>query len=93
MDNEKNKKMSEYFKALGHPTRIAIIMQLLIEKTCVNKIEAIVKVRQANISQHLTILKACQIVDYHQEGKEKCYFLKNQKHLQKIFSYIKENCK
>lgn len=93
MEIEKNKKMAEYFKALGHPTRLAIIMQLLTGKTCVNKIETVVKVRQANISQHLAILKACQIVDYHQEGKEKCYFLRNPKHLKKIFSYIKENCK
>jgi DNA-binding transcriptional ArsR family regulator len=93
MENEENKKLSQYFKALAHPTRIAIILQLLAGKKCVTKIEAIVKARQANISQHLTILKACSIVDFKQEGKQKCYFLTNPKPLKKIFSYMKETCK
>jgi len=71
------RKISNFFKALSHPTRIVIVMELLRDKKCVNDIRELIKVKQPNISQHLGILKANGIVDWIQQGKRKCYFLRN----------------
>ena len=72
------RKVSNFLKALSHPTRLMIVMKLLKGegKRCVNDITDLVKIPQPNISQHLTILKASGIVDWIQQGKRKCYFLK-----------------
>ena len=72
------RKICNFLKALSHPTRMTIVVELLESrsKRCVNDIRELVKVSQPNISQHLTILKANGIVDWVQQGKKRCYFLK-----------------
>ena len=78
MDVLNYRKVSNFLKALSHPTRLTIVVELLEGKgkKCVNDIRELVKVSQPNISQHLTILKASGVVGWTQEGKRKCYFLK-----------------
>jgi ArsR family transcriptional regulator, arsenate/arsenite/antimonite-responsive transcriptional repressor len=71
------KKTSDHLKALAHPIRLMIIRELLGGRKCVRGIEEIIKAKQANISQHLAILRYNGVVDYHVQGKKKCYFLKN----------------
>ena len=71
----KTEEITEFLKALGHPTRLMIVEELLREEKCVNDITELLNVRQPNISQHLYILKASNIVDCKREGKMKCYFL------------------
>ena len=70
------KSGANFLKALGHPTRLAIVENLSRGKKCVKNLEELVKSRQANISQHLALLRMQGIVDYCQEGKLRCYFLK-----------------
>lgn len=61
------------FQALSHPTRIAIMEQLRDgEKSAGSLIES-VGVEQANASQHLTILRAKQIVVSRKEGNQIFY--------------------
>ncbi len=77
MKTVKYRKISDFFNALSHPTRVEIVIELLKGKSCVNDIRELLKVRQPNVSQHLSVLKSNGIVDWHQEGRRKCYFLKN----------------
>jgi len=85
------KKVSNFFKALCHPTRMAIVIELLDDKRCVNDIGELTKVSQPNISQHLAILKADNIVDWLQEGKTKCYFLKNPRLIKSIMRTLEKS--
>lgn len=62
-------------KALGHATRLHIVMELLKGTKCVTDIHDILPMSQANISQHLTILRHAALVDFTQKGAQRCYFL------------------
>lgn len=62
-------------KALAHPTRLQIIMELQKGTKCVTDIHEILPASQANISQHLTILRNAEIVDFSQDGSQRCYYV------------------
>ncbi|MBE0585224.1 MAG: winged helix-turn-helix transcriptional regulator [Desulfofustis sp.] len=62
-------------KALAHHTRLQIVRELLKETKCVMAIQEILPASQANISQHLTLLRHARIVDFRQEGSQRCYYL------------------
>ena len=83
------KKAVQLFKALSHSTRLLIVQKLLEGEKCVNDIRDLFDVSQPNISQHLNILKFSGIVDFHQEGNLRCYFLKNPERIKKIIQAIK----
>ncbi len=91
MDILDSRKYADFFKALSHPIRLEMVMELLKGKKCVSDIKELVKVRQPNISQHLSLLKFNGIVDWCQEGKRKCYFLKNPQVIKKALEIFKKN--
>jgi ArsR family transcriptional regulator len=62
-------------KALGHPTRLQIVIELLQGTKCVNDIHDLLPASQANISQHLTVLRNARIVDFAQDGSQRCYYV------------------
>jgi DNA-binding transcriptional ArsR family regulator len=62
-------------KALGHPTRLQIVIELLKGTKCVNDIHELLPASQANISQHLTVLRNARIVDFAQDGSQRCYYV------------------
>jgi DNA-binding transcriptional ArsR family regulator len=66
---------AELLRILGHPTRIAIVQKLAKGPECVTDIQELLDVPQANISQHLTVLRSHQIVDFYEDGKLRCYYL------------------
>jgi ArsR family transcriptional regulator len=66
---------AELLRALAHPTRLAIVQKLAKGPKCVTDIQELLDVAQANISQHLTVLRSHRIVDYHEYGKLRCYYL------------------
>ena len=90
MSTAENKKFSHFFNALSHPIRVEIVGELLKGKKCVSDIRELVDVNQPNVSQHLSVLKTSAIVDWHQEGKRKCYFLRNPEMIKDILSAIKK---
>jgi DNA-binding transcriptional ArsR family regulator len=90
MDNAEYRKSADFFNALSHPVRVEIVTELLKGRKCVSDIRDFMKINQPNVSQHLSVLKAAGIVDWHQEGKRKCYFLKNPALLKKILNALKE---
>jgi|GEM_PF-482823 len=66
---------AELLRAFSHPTRLAILQELAAGPKCVMDMEEILPARQANISQHLAVLRHAQLVDYAQEGALRCYYL------------------
>lgn len=66
---------AELLKAFSHPTRLAILQELAAGPKCVTDIEDLVSARQANISQHLSVLRYAKLVDYAQDGVLRCYYL------------------
>lgn len=79
-------QISNYLKAMAHPTRLKIIIRLSRGPQCVNDITGLITGRQANVSQHLSLLRLHGIVDCRQNGNMKCYFLKNPKLIKKILT-------
>lgn len=68
--------ISQVFKALGHPARIAIIQHLMNSKSCIcNDLVGILPLSQATISQHLRELKEAEIIKGTIEGTSVCYCL------------------
>jgi len=67
--------IAELLKALSHPTRLMIVQELLAGPKCVSDMEDLLPARQANISQHLAVLRYSRLVDYAQDGALRCYYL------------------
>jgi len=66
------------FQAMAHPTRIAIVELLRDEGALpVSRICERLGLEQANISQHLAVLRAKQIVDGRKEGSQVFYALRD----------------
>ena len=61
-------KQVQFFKALSHPTRLAILNELREEEQCVCHLEAALELRQAHISQHLMVLREAGLVIDRREG-------------------------
>ncbi len=70
-----NQTAAELLKAFSHPTRLAILRELLAGPKCVTDMEELLPARQANISQHLGVLRHAKLVDYAQDGALRCYYL------------------
>ncbi len=62
-------KIAEYLKILGSPFRIQILYSIGYGEACVCHLEAVLKKRQAYISQHLMVLRDVGILDTRREGK------------------------
>lgn len=66
---------AELLKAFSHSTRLAILLELVAGPKCVTDMEDLLPARQANISQHLAVLRHAKLVDYAQDGALRCYYL------------------
>jgi ArsR family transcriptional regulator len=61
-------EQANLFKVLVHPTRLAILDLLRDGEQCVCHLEAHLGLRQAYISQHLTVLRQAGLVEIRREG-------------------------
>jgi DNA-binding transcriptional ArsR family regulator len=59
---------AEHFKALMHPTRLAILEMLREGEECVCHMEAMLGLRQAHISQNLMVLRKAGFVSDRRDG-------------------------
>ena len=66
MENYQNQ--ARLFKALMHPTRLAILDELRNGEQCVCHMEAMFGLRQAHISQHLMVLREAGLVTDRRDG-------------------------
>ncbi|WP_395043743.1 ArsR/SmtB family transcription factor [Flavobacterium sp.] len=81
-------ELSNLFKALSHPARVAIIEYLLKVDTCIcGDIVNELPLAQPTVSQHLKELKNVGIIKGSIEGTAICYCL-NPDTLKKIESYF-----
>ena len=67
--------VAELLKAFSHPTRLAILRELIGGPKCVTDMEELLPARQANISQHLAVLRHAKLADFAQDGTLRCYYL------------------
>jgi ArsR family transcriptional regulator len=68
---------AEFFQALAHPTRIAILEQLREGELSAGAIIEKLGMEQANVSQHLAILRAKQIVVNRKVGNQVFYSVRD----------------
>ncbi len=69
--------LADYFKALGHPTRLQIVELLREGEKCVCEIIPALQMEQSNISRHLAILKKEGILSSEKRGLKVIYACKN----------------
>jgi len=60
--------LATLFKALAHPKRLAILETLRDAERCVCEIEKVLDLRQAYVSQQLTVLRETGLVCYRKDG-------------------------
>ena len=60
-------------KSLAHPTRIAILEMLRRGEVCVCEMSPELEVSQANVSQHLAVLRGSNLVVARREGMRMMY--------------------
>lgn len=68
-------RFADTLKALAHPRRLEIIYLLKDQELCVGDIYSMLDLPQANVSQHLTVLREANIVLSRKFGKTICYKL------------------
>jgi ArsR family transcriptional regulator len=81
---------AEVLKALAHPTRLQIVAELLKGTKCVTDIQDILPASQANISQHLTVLRHAGIVNFAQDGSQRCYYVSRPKLASSVIALLAE---
>ena len=89
MEKELYKLHAEMCKVFSNPTRLEILSLLKDKKMSVTEIIEKTKLTQANISQHLSIMKSKNIVISKRIGKNIYYKLSNPRII-KAFDIIKE---
>ena len=65
------------FRALSHPTRIAILELLRDKELSARTIQEKLSLEQTNLSQHLAILRSHQIVANRKDGNQVFYSIRN----------------
>jgi ArsR family transcriptional regulator len=82
MTKEKNpvktlalEESAELLRALAHPVRLAILQELSLGAKCVTDIQDLVDGAQASVSKHLMALREIGVVDFHKDGKLRCYYI------------------
>jgi ArsR family transcriptional regulator len=68
---------AEIFQALAHPTRIAILDLLREGEITVGAFAEHLNLEQANLSQHLAVLRAKQIVTTRKAGNQVFYAVRD----------------
>jgi DNA-binding transcriptional ArsR family regulator/YHS domain-containing protein len=72
---------ADVLKALANPKRLEILNLLRDQTVNVNQMTEMLNLPQANLSQHLSILRAAKIVCTKKEGKEVHYFVAHPNYL------------
>jgi ArsR family transcriptional regulator len=73
---------AEFFQALAHPTRIAIVEQLRSGELSAGALIERLELAQANGSQHLSILRTKRILVARKEGNQVFYSVRDPRIIQ-----------
>jgi ArsR family transcriptional regulator len=90
MQNLLREYKASVFQALANPTRIAILDALREGELAAGAIQERLGVEQANLSQHLAILRSRQIVTHRKEGNQVFYSFRN-KVLVKVLDLMRQH--
>jgi DNA-binding transcriptional ArsR family regulator len=77
MQNTLRDYKASVFHALAHPTRIAVLEVLRDGETSARAIQERLGLEQANLSQHLAILRSRRIVSTRKDGNQVFYSVRN----------------
>lgn len=88
MPDREPRVAAELVKAFAHPTRLLILKELLAGPKCVTDMEDLLPARQANISQHLAVLRFAKLVDFAQDGALRCYYLARPKLVRAMLAVV-----
>ena len=83
--------VAELLKAFSHTTRLAILQELIAGPKCVTDMEKLLPARQANISQHLAVLRHAKLVDYAQDGALRCYYICRPRLVQDMLALVRRD--
>ena len=89
MTQELRQFKARIFQGLAHPTRIAIVEALGEGEIPAGKLIGKLKLEQANASQHLSVLRARQVVVSRKEGNQVYYSLRDPV-LKQVLSLLRE---
>ena len=88
---EKAKKLARQLKVLANENRLLILYYLLEKPMTVGELnKKLNNITQSGLSQHLSILKAHNILDSEKIGLNITYFVKDKK-IQDVLQVLKEN--
>ncbi len=76
MDMEIIEAKANIFKALGHPSRLAMVEKLANGECCVCDLVELVGADFSTVSKHLAVLKDVGIVYFERNGQKMMYRLK-----------------
>ena len=85
------KSAAVLLRAFAHPTRLAILQELSKGPKCVTDLEDLLPARQANLSQHLALLRHTQLVDFAQDAQTRCYYLARPKLTRMLLEELARN--
>ncbi len=84
---------SNLLKAVANQNRLSILCILKEDKKSVTQVLEHLNISQPALSQHLSVMKNEQILDFEQKGTTKLYFIKN-KSIKKIIKILEQEfCK
>ncbi len=96
MQDALRKFKADIFQALAHPTRIAILESLSDGELSAGALIEKLGMEQANVSQHLAVLRAKQLVSNRKAGNQVFYSVRNpiiMKVLSLMRTYFQANLK
>ncbi len=65
----------ELLRVMAHPVRVMILEELSKGIKCVSDLESFLEISQPNVSQHISLMRRCGIIDYYIDGRQRCYYL------------------
>jgi ArsR family transcriptional regulator len=86
MQDEQIEAMAKMLKSMSHPIRLKILCLLQDKELSVGEIRERVKTTNANVSQHLTILRGQGIIDFRKDAN----FIYNKISDKRILELIKK---
>ncbi len=84
-----NEKAYSIFRALANTKRLRVVCELQDKEMCVGEISRQLLIKQANISQHLLILRKSKLVSARKIGKNIYYSLNHPEILDAVNLLIK----
>jgi DNA-binding transcriptional ArsR family regulator len=81
---------AQVFQALAHPTRIAVLDELRDGERSAGQIAERLRLEQANLSQHLAVLRAKGVVTTRKAGNQVFYAIRDAGLLVRILDLLRD---